>query len=124
MNLGTLLTTIDSKVYVATRSILMNVDVESLLDGQGAAADDGALSVANDIVVEYGQGGFSLVQTAGIFCAAIAIALFFIGLMLNNSNAQKRTEKKEGVPALAIGAIGLFAVGVILTFAQSIGAKL
>lgn len=124
MNLLTMFRMLDTKLFMAANSILATLDVQSMLEGEGAAGGDGALSAVNDLVNDYGQGGYSIFRNASVFAAAISLIVFFISLMIHNGNASKRAEKKDSVPALAIGSIGVFAVSVIIALAQTIGSKL
>ena len=98
------------------------VDVKGLLSCDGAA--NSSLSNVGDTIDSYGKGVFSLGQKAAVYVAAIVILGFFIGMLVHGTNVQKRSEKKEGVPYIIIGAIGIFAVPVIIVFLQKIGVNI
>lgn len=123
MKLFTLMQKVDATIFMVSRHILAELDVESMFDGEGAASDGGALAPLKEQITEYGQGSYSLGRTAGVYIAALGMLGFFISLLWNHSNANKRAEKKEGVPALALGCLGIFAIGAILTLAQSVGSN-
>lgn len=124
MNLLTMFRMLDTKLFLAANSILATLDVGEMLKGEGAAGEGGALKSVKDLVTNYGQGGYSIFRNLSVYAAAISLAVFFISLMINSGNASKRAEKKDSVPALTIGSIGVFAISVIVTLAQTIGSKL
>lgn len=102
--------------------IFATIDVEELLSGNGAA--DTSLSGVSDAIDTYGQGSYSILTKLGVFVAAVCLVIFFISLMLGSGNAMKVAAKKDQIPWLALGIIGLFAVGLILVFLQNIGVSL
>ena len=107
---------------IASRIANEDVDVKGLLSGDGAACS--SLSNVGETIDNYGKGVFSLGQKAAVYVAAIVILGFFIGLLVHGTNVQKRSEKKEGVPFIVIGVIGIFAVPLIIAFFQKIGVNI
>lgn len=106
---------------VNMQTLLTKIDVNELLDGQGAAAEGEALNPLKKMIVTWGQGGFSLVQLAGAYIILIAIVVVGIMLIVKSNNPNSKAAVKEGIPAkiggafLIICAVGLFA------FFQDIG---
>lgn len=129
MNLTTAVTSISKGMQGVVRTIntlpvmmASDVDIESLLSGDGAAST--SLSGVGDAVDSYGKGIYSIGRNAVIYIAAVVLLIFFIGLAVHANNAQKRSERKDASPALLVGIIGAFAVPVILVFLQTIGKNL
>lgn len=129
MNLTTAVTSISKGMQGVVRTIntlpvmvAADVDIESLLSGDGAASS--SLSGLDDAVNLYGKGVYSIGRNAVIYVAAVALMIFFIGLAVHANNAQKRSERKDASPSLVIGIVGAFAVPAILVFLQAIGKNL
>lgn len=101
-----------------------DVDINTLLSGDGAAQSGGSLSQASELVDSYGKAGYSIAKKGAIYLAAIGLILFFIGFIVHGKNAQKKAESKEATPWIVIGVIGIFTVGGFLIFGQSIGGSL
>ena len=111
-------------VRTAVANSSSSVDVGQLLSGDGAAGDGGALSEVNKQVQEYGKGGFSIMQTIGVYAVAILIVAGGIGLAFAGGNAQKREEAKAALIYRFIAAILIFSGVAVLIFAQKIGSAL
>lgn len=98
-----------------------DVDINTLLSGDGAAQSGGSLSQASELVDSYGKAGYSIVKKIAVYGAAIALIVFFVGLIFHGKNAQKKAESKDAIPSIVIGVLGIFAVGGGLIFAQTVG---
>lgn len=129
MNLTTVVTSVSNGMQGMVRTIntlpvmvAADVDIEGLLSGDGAAST--SLSGVDDFVTSYGKGFYSIGRNGALYFAAIALLVFFIGMIVRNGDAMARKEKKDAAPWLAIGIIGTFAVGALLVFFQKIGTNL
>lgn len=99
-------------------------DIKSMLDGEGAAGDGGALEPINNMADELGKGTYTLGRKTGIYVAAVMVLVIGIGFMVFSGNANKLAEKKSSVLPFVIGAVLVFGgIGVII-FISTIGASL
>lgn len=114
--------TLPVMVATATNAATNDIDIDKLLKGDGAASS--SLKGVGDAVESYGKGFYSIGRNGAIYFAAIALLLFFIGMIVKNGDSVARKEKKDAAPWLAVGIIGVFAVGALLVFFQKIGSNL
>ena len=129
MNLMGLSNMVGSKIgmlQMKLNGILLTseIDVKSMLEGTGAAGEDGSLSQVVTVVDEYGQGAFHITQNFGVYSAVVAVAALGICLVLRSGNTQKLAEIKESIIPKAFGIAVLFGAIAIVSFFQKFGANI
>ena len=99
-------------------------DIKSMLDGEGAAGDGGALAPINNMTDELGKGAFTIGKKGAVYVAAVMILVLGIGFMVYSGNAPKLAEKKSSVLPFVIGAVLVFGSIGVIVFISTIGASL
>ncbi len=104
--------------------ILLTVDVQGLLNSNGAEVPDGPLNNIYEWTKSMGAGTLNITQTLFVYIAAIGFVVGAACLIIHGRNAAQLSAAKGGIGWTVAGAIlGFAAVGLVI-FAQTVGTSL
>lgn len=98
--------------------------IETMLDGKGAAGDTGALNELNTMVGDYGKGFVSIGQSAVIYIAIIALIIAIGACALHARNSAELSNDKKALPVVIICLVAVFAISGIVLFTNNVGSQM
>lgn len=129
MNLGYLLfaakmTCMKAMTAFDNLFIMLTVDIEELLQNEGAAADGGPLAPLNEQVISYGGGSYTITRNVAIYAVGISMLGGAAFMAVHAGNASKRDEDKSAFGWRVAAGVLTFGGISILLLAQKIGEAL
>lgn len=76
---------------------MTDAEIRALFNSDGAAGEGGSLNSVKTAVQDFGSGTVSIVQTAFIFIAVVAVIFGAVGMVVHSNKSQELSEDKKGM---------------------------